>query len=71
MIETDNKLPGDINVVILIACAIKDGDKFYLQVIFRKSISITKLVESGKKQCKIGQNWWKIIKTKDGRRWKT
>ena len=33
LIETDDKLPDDItlkNVAILITCAIKDDDKFYL-----------------------------------------
>ena len=35
LIDADDKLPDDIslkNVVILITCVIKDGDKFYPQL---------------------------------------
>ena len=35
LIDTDDKLPNDTtlkNVVILIACVIKDSDKFYPQI---------------------------------------
>ena len=51
LIETDDKLPGDItlrNVVILIACVIKDGDKFYLQTFLEKAL--------------VSQIWWKVVK---------
>ena len=39
MIEKDDKLPDDItlkNVTILITCAIKDGDKFYPQILLEE-----------------------------------
>ena len=39
LIEADDKLPDDItlkNVIILITCAIKDGDKFYPQILLEE-----------------------------------
>ena len=47
----DDKLPDDItlkNVVILMACVIKDGDKFYPQLFLEEVL--------------LSQNWWKVIK---------
>lgn len=35
--------------------------------VFRRTISITKLVGGGKYSKKVGKNWWKIIKV--GGRW--
>ena len=41
LIKTDNKLPDEIilkNVVILITCVIKNGDKFYPQIFFEEAL---------------------------------
>ena len=41
MIEKDDKLPDDItlkNVIILITCAIKDGDKCYPQIFLEQAL---------------------------------
>ena len=41
LIKTDNKLPDEIilkNVVILITCVIKNGDKFYPQIFFKEAL---------------------------------
>ena len=41
LIDTDDKLPDDItlkNAVILMTCVIKDGNKFYPQLFFKKEL---------------------------------
>ena len=41
MIDIDCKIPDDItlkNAVILITCVIKDGDKFYQQLILEEAL---------------------------------
>ena len=41
LIGMDDKLPDDItlkNFVILTACVIKDGNKFYLQIFFEEEL---------------------------------
>ena len=41
LIKTENKLPDEIilkNVVILITCVIKNGDKFYPQIFFEEAL---------------------------------
>ena len=51
LIESDDKLSSYItlkNVMILITCVVKDGDKFYLQIFLQKAL--------------VSQNWWKMVK---------
>ena len=46
LIETDDKLPDDITlkyVIILITCAIKDGDKFYPQILLEEVLVAKKI----------------------------
>ena len=41
LIDTDGKLPNDItlkNVVLLIACVIKDDDKFHPQIFLEEAL---------------------------------
>ena len=43
LIETDNKLSDDItseNLVTVTSCVIKDNDKIYLQIIWRKALHV-------------------------------
>ena len=51
LIKTDNKLPDEIilkNVVILITCVIKNGDKFYPQIFFEEAL--------------VSHIWWQVVK---------
>ena len=51
LIKTYDKLPGNItfkNVVILIACVMKDDNKFYLQIFLE--------------QPSVSQNWCEVVK---------
>ena len=44
LIDIDDKLPNDItfkNAVVLIACLIKDDNKFYLQQLLERALVVT------------------------------
>ena len=51
MVETDNKLPDNIifkNIVILIMCLTKDGDKLFPQIYLEETL--------------VSQIWWEVVK---------
>ena len=55
LVKREDKLPVDItfkNIVILITCVIKDGNKMYLQLFLEEALVAEKLVRS----------WWKKAK---------
>ena len=67
MIETYDKLPDDIifkNVVILMTCIIKDGDKLYSQLFLGELF----LSQNEWDVVKIFiRNWWRVVKS--GKSW--
>lgn len=54
MTETENKLPDDTtlkNVVVLITCVTKNGDKFYPQLFLEVLVA-----------SKFSGSWWEMVK---------